>query len=41
MKYIDGRLGRWEKSKQGSLWDSLMSKTERHILLLHWRAQVS
>ena len=29
------RFGRWEKAKQGNLWDWIKSKNNRHKILLH------
>ena len=35
MKPSGGRLDWWEKAKWRNLWDSIKSKTDRHLLLLH------
>ena len=34
VKFTGDRLGRLEKAKEGTLWDWIKSKTNRHILLL-------
>ena len=39
MKSIGGRIRGQEKAKPGNLWDWIKSKTERHMLLLHWWVQ--
>ena len=41
MKSIGGRLRGREKAKRRKVWDWIRSKTERHILLLHWWVQDS
>ena len=36
MKSIGGRLGRWEKAKEGNLWGWIKNEKNRQTLLLHW-----
>ena len=36
MKYMGDRLVRQEKAKQGNIWDWILRKMKRQVLLLHW-----